>query len=280
MSSDTLFTLPVAPAGAVTKSGSITCTRPFAQQQNIYLLTFTYAPDNRLTPPFCAALLLALDIIQYRYPPGVVITTSGIPKFYSNGLDYENASGDKAFWAGSLWPLYRRFLTYPMPTIALMNGHAFAGGLMLAMHHDYRLFNPSRGFLCLNELEFGASLHPPMATIFRIKLPSPATYRSLVLESKRFKAQEALAEGLVDALAEKVEEVLKFVDERGLTKKGEKGSYGLLKAEIWREGIQDLEGHAEAESKRSKDLSGDEVRRKESVQRVEAWEKGRDKAKI
>ena len=33
-----------------------------------------------------------------------------------------------------------------MPTIALLNGHAFAGGLMLAMHHDYRIMNPSKGF--------------------------------------------------------------------------------------------------------------------------------------
>ena len=50
---------------------------------------------------------------------------------------------------------------YPMPTIALINGHAFAGGLMLAMFHDYRVMNPHRGYLCLNELDFGAPLRPP-----------------------------------------------------------------------------------------------------------------------
>jgi len=87
-----------------------------------------------------------------------------------------------------------------MPTIALMNGHAFAAGFMTAMMHDYRMMNPHRGFLCLNELDFGAPLKPPMASIFRTKLPSPNTYRTMVLESKRFNALEALKEGIVDGL--------------------------------------------------------------------------------
>ncbi|KAL8849178.1 MAG: hypothetical protein Q9198_011154, partial [Flavoplaca austrocitrina] len=65
---------------------------------------------------------------------------------------------------------------YPMPTIALINGHAFAAGIMTAMMHDYRFMNPHRGFLCLNELEFGASLKAPMSSIFRQKLPNPNTY--------------------------------------------------------------------------------------------------------
>lgn len=50
-----------------------------------------------------------------------------------------------------------------MPTVAWMNGHAFAGGLMLAMHHDYRVMNAERGFACLNELEFGAPLKSPVS---------------------------------------------------------------------------------------------------------------------
>ena len=80
-----------------------------------------------------------------------------------------------------------RFRRYPMPTIALMNGHAFAGALMLAMMHDYRIMNPHRGYLCLNELELGVPLRPPMSSVFRQKV-SPQTYRRMVLEAARFKA--------------------------------------------------------------------------------------------
>ena len=97
-----LFTVPIAPKGI------IICTQPLSR---VYLLTFESAPDNRLTPAFCQSLLLALDILDHRFPKGVVITTSGITKFYSNGLDLESAVKTKGFFADSLYPLWRRLLT-------------------------------------------------------------------------------------------------------------------------------------------------------------------------
>ena len=72
-----------------------------------------------------------------------------------------------------------------MVTIALINGHAFAGALMTAMYQDYRIMNPQKGFVCLNEVDMGVPLKPPMTSIFRQKT-SAATYRTLVLEGKRF----------------------------------------------------------------------------------------------
>lgn len=72
-------------------------------------------------------------------------------------------------------------------------------GLMTAMFHDYRIMNPHKGFLCLNELDFGASLNPTMVSVFRIKL-GMSTFRNMVLESRRYPALEALKEGIVDGL--------------------------------------------------------------------------------
>ena len=118
----------------------------------------------------------------------MVITTSGIEKFYSNGLDLEHASFTPHFFPDNLYALWRRLLTYPMPTIALLNGHAFAGALMLAMMHDYRIMNPHRGYLCLNEVELGVPLRPPMTSVFRQKV-SAQCYRRLVLEATRFKVR-------------------------------------------------------------------------------------------
>ncbi len=162
--------------------------------------------------------------------------------------------------------------SYPMPTLALMNGHAFAAGLMTAMMHDYRLMNPHRGFLCLNELDFGAPLKPPMASVFRQKLPSPATYRTMVLESKRFNALEALEEGIVDGLGG-LEEALVFAEEMKLVDKGRSGVYGRLKAEMWKETVRLLE-NAEGSARRAEREERDEMERSgESSRRVEEWEK-------
>lgn len=97
-----LFVLPITPAGR------ITCTQP---SPRVYLLTFESPPDNRMTPAFCDTFLLALDILDHRFPKGVVVTTSGIQKFYSNGLDYESAIKAKGFFGEVLYPLWRRLLT-------------------------------------------------------------------------------------------------------------------------------------------------------------------------
>ena len=226
----------VAAAAPQQPTGSFVCTEPAPQ---VYLLSFASPPDNRLTPAFNATFLLALDVIEQRLPKGVVITTSSIAKFYSNGLDFENAIKDPDFFPGSLFPLWRRLITYSMPTVALINGHGFAGGLMTALFHDYRIMNPHKGFVCLNELDFGANLQPAMASVFRIKL-NMTVFRNMVLESRRYPALEALKEGILDGVGG-LDETLAFIGEFKLTLKAQGKSYGLIKEEMYREIIKDLD---------------------------------------
>ena len=105
-----LFTIPIiSTTSNDPPTGSFTCTSPSA---GVYLLTFTSPPDNRFRTSFCQAFLLALDILEFSYPHGVVITTSGIPKFYSNGLDLEHAISTKGFFSDSLYALWKRLVTY------------------------------------------------------------------------------------------------------------------------------------------------------------------------
>lgn len=119
MSNKVLFTLPIADT-----NGTITCTEPLPL---VYLLTFISPPDNRLRTDFCQAFILALDIIETDFTPGVVVTTSSSPKFFSNGLDLEHAFETPGYYHNSLFAMYSRIASFPMPTIALVNGHAFAG---------------------------------------------------------------------------------------------------------------------------------------------------------
>lgn len=158
-----------------------------------------------------------------------------------------------------------------MPTIALVNGHAFAGGLMTAMYHDYRVFNPARGFLCLNELDFGEPLSPAMSAVFRHKVPA-STYRSLVLEAKRFAAKDALEGGVVDVLGF-MDEVLALISERKLTEKGKSGIYSIMKQEMYRDVVAILD-RTDAEFARYRTIGEAEVKRKaEGKARVGEWEK-------
>lgn len=113
---DPLFTIPIAGVPPKHPGGQIVCTSPGPR---IYLLTFTSPQDNRITAPFCRALLSALDVLEFGdYEPGVVLTTSGIPKFYSNGLDLEHAIATDGYWP-LLYSVWRRFLTYKPPSLFL-----------------------------------------------------------------------------------------------------------------------------------------------------------------
>lgn len=178
-----------------------------------------------------------------------------------------------------------------MPTIALLNGHCFAGALMVAFMHDYRIMNPHRGYLCLNEVELGVPLKAPMSSIFRQKV-SPQTYRTLVLEAKRFKvslmdqialllcmliviqALEALKEGIIDGVGG-LEETLAMVSDLKLTNKSDKGVYGTLKQEMWRETVFFLDNWEQHTSKEDELITKKETQAKE--RRLEAWKAGKAK---
>ncbi|EEA23519.1 hypothetical protein TMatcc_002395 [Talaromyces marneffei ATCC 18224] len=254
-----LFSIPIAST-----NGTFTCTIPSDAPENstIYLLTFTSPVDNRLIPEFLDAFSLALDILEHKYPKGVLITTSGIQKFYSNGLDLEKALSSPGFFERHLYTLFRRLLTYPMPTIALINGHAFAGGFMIAMYHDYRIQNPKRGFLCLNEIALGIPLTPPMRSIFMNKVQDGAVIRSMILEGKRFTAQEALEGKIVDGVGE-LPEAIDFVQKRGLLKIGSSPSFVPLKERLWAEVLDTIDNLKEWDG-------ADEERAKRSVAVAEA----------
>lgn len=152
---------------------------------------------------------------------------------------------------------------------------------MLAMMHDYRIMNPHKGFLCLNELVFGAPLKPAMASIFRVKLPSMSTFRNMVLESRRYPALEALKEGIIDGVGGP-EETLTFIEEMKLVEKGQSQSYGRIKEELYREVVRDLDEDANVvKLEADKDLERHR-RELDSRKRVEEWEKatGRERSKL
>lgn len=107
-----LFTLPI-PISSPLQShpGSLICSTPSPLHPTLYLLTFTSPPDNRLTTTFCQTLLLALDILEFSHPVGAICLTSGIGKFFSNGLDLNHATETEGFWESSLYALWKRLLT-------------------------------------------------------------------------------------------------------------------------------------------------------------------------
>ncbi|QDS68767.1 hypothetical protein FKW77_005070 [Venturia effusa] len=261
----TPFTIPISST-----NGTIACTIPAEQ---VYLLTFTSAPDNRITIPFIKAFMLSLDIIEHKFPPGVVVTTSGIGKFYSNGYDLEHVVQHPDFFAGYSFPLLRRLLTYPMPTVALINGHAFGAGCFLTLAHDYRIQNPTRGFNCLPEIDMGVLIPTAVQAMFKQKMPNPTVFRDVALEGRRFGGPEALKMGWADALGG-MEEVLKLIRERNLAARGATSAWGGIKEDMYAETLAAMDDEAGNGRWRDGIERGKEEKRKVSKKDVEKWKKG------
>lgn len=161
---------------------------------------------------------------------------------------------------------------------------------MLATAHDYRIAPSPRGFLCVNELLFGAPLKPAMAALFRTKYP-PATYRNMVLEARRFDAQAALEAGIVDSIASddnaqgdgKLGDALRFIESRKLLDMGKTGVYGTLKAEMYKDLVRGLASPGlDEEEARFEAVQTSEGERKEFGRVwVEQWKKDQgSKAKL
>ncbi|KAJ1672723.1 hypothetical protein EV182_006620 [Spiromyces aspiralis] len=96
-------------------------------------------------------------------------------------------------------------LTFRLPTIAALNGHAFGGGCLLALAHDFRVMCENQGYICMNEIELPVGLPAGFVATVKSKLNNPIALRNCVY-GHRFTAGEALKVSLIDnaALQDKV----------------------------------------------------------------------------
>jgi len=101
----------------------------------------------------------------------------------------------------------KRSVLWPAPVVAAVNGHAIAGGCVLAMQADYRVMAEGPAKIGINEVQIGLPLPVVVIETFRAQL-SPASLARAAREGTLFSPDEALAAGIVDALApaESVEE--------------------------------------------------------------------------
>jgi len=131
---------------------------------------------------------------------------TGTDKFFSNGLDLAWAQGQSNTTVGLIelvdvvLKLLARILIFPLPTVAVINGHAFGAGFFLAMVCDWRVMRDDKGFICTPEVDirlpFGNFRH-----LLHAKLDKRAQ-RDTALTGKRWKAKEAFEVGILDAVVD------------------------------------------------------------------------------
>ena len=158
--------------------------------------------ENRFNRTSVDAIHAALDDVAAVEGP-VALVTVGEGKFFSNGLDLEwlmaDGAGDTGF-IDDVHRMLRRVLALDMITVAAINGHAYAGGAMLATAFDHRIMREDRGYWCLPEVDLGLPLTTEMYDGLAAHLPRPALAEAS-LTGRRYAGPEALAAGIVTEVA-------------------------------------------------------------------------------
>jgi enoyl-CoA hydratase len=134
--------------------------------------------------------------------PGAVVIT-GRDGFFSAGVDLKvaptlDAEGQRRMVTG-INRLFSGWYAFERPVVCAVNGHAIAGGAILALCGDHRV-GSTEGRLGLTELRAGLP-YPAAAMAVVLAELGPAAARSLVLRADLIDPEEALALGLVDELA-------------------------------------------------------------------------------
>ncbi|HEX7136127.1 MAG TPA: enoyl-CoA hydratase/isomerase family protein [Iamia sp.] len=159
--------------------------------------------ENRFSPALLDAFEAALDEVEGADGPRALVTT-GTGKYWSNGLDLDVISADPdgmVGYVGRVQALMARVLSLPCVTVAAGNGHTFAAGAMLSLCHDVRTMRADRGWWCLPEVDLGMPFTPGMNALIPARLPAVTAHEAMVT-GRRYTGSEALAAGIVSALAD------------------------------------------------------------------------------
>ena len=177
----------------------------------IFILTITGLDEHRLNPTLIDEIQSALHKVRAESTSSSALITTAQGKFFSNGYDLAWANADSSNSRGELMvskfqSLVADLISFPMPTIAAVSGHASAAGFILALSHDYILMRNDRGFLYMSELDIHLVIPPWFFALIDCKIGSPIHRRNVVLKAAKVTAKQAVKMGFIDSAHDSAEE--------------------------------------------------------------------------
>lgn len=132
----------------------------------------------------------------------VVLTGTG--RAFSAGVDlFRLLDGGPNYireFLSTFHRFFRQLFMFPKPLIAAINGHAIAGGCLLACACDSRIMATGQSTVGLTELQVGVPMPALGLEIVRFAC-APQYLQEILYTGKTFTPEEAQQRGLVDHLA-------------------------------------------------------------------------------
>jgi enoyl-CoA hydratase len=172
-------------------------------QGPVAILTLVHGKANALDIELCGEIVRQFDDLRRSTARAVVLTGEG--RIFSAGVNLLRLLDGGPDYVRQFLPVleqaFRSLFFFPKPVIAAVNGHAVAGGCVLACAADRRLMARETGRIGVTELLVGVPF-PPMA--FEImRFVAPARYlHEVIFGGATYPPEEGNERGLVDELVE------------------------------------------------------------------------------
>jgi enoyl-CoA hydratase len=169
----------------------------------IAVLAMTHGKVNALDIEFCDALAARFNDLRRSDTKAVVLTGQG--GIFSAGVDLKRLSAGGADYIRRFLPalhrLYEAVFFYPRPVIAAVNGHAIAGGCVLACCADRRIMARDAGRIGVTEILVGVPFPALAFEVVRFAVP-PRYLPEFTLSGATYATDEALQRGWVHEVAD------------------------------------------------------------------------------
>ncbi|MFL5424708.1 MAG: enoyl-CoA hydratase/isomerase family protein, partial [Myxococcales bacterium] len=165
--------------------------------EEVAILRMDFGKANAIGDAFLQKMSALLEEVAARKARALVLTGDG--RIFCAGLDLPALLDRGAEEIGAFVDRFSTFMLrvfeLPIPVVAAIDGHAVAGGCVLALQTDFRVM--SAGTIGLNEVRIGVGLPAVVLETLRLQV-SPSSLRTIALEGRLFEPDAALAIGLVD----------------------------------------------------------------------------------
>lgn len=169
---------------------------------DIAVLRLAHGKVSALDVDLCRAIVQVLDEVAAGPARALIFTGSGTS--FSAGVDLFKVLNGGSEYLASFLPamesLFNALLTFPKPAVAAVNGHAIAGGCIIACACDHRVMAEGSARIGIPELAVGVPFPTLPFEIVRARV-SPGVMRDLVFSGRTVATSEALQLGLIDEIA-------------------------------------------------------------------------------
>lgn len=171
---------------------------------DVVVVRMAHGKANALDYELCKALVETIDRLEAHDDRPVIITGSG--RMFSAGVDLFRVVNEGEAYLNAFLPVlletFARLFDFPRPLTAAINGHAIAGGCVIACACDHRVAAAEAGRIGVPELLVGVPFPTIALEIIRFAIGG-GHLQQVILTGETSNTGEAMRLGLIDEIADR-----------------------------------------------------------------------------